>query len=856
MKISLNQIRHYRDQYNWSGDPAPDGVDELVKKIGAQLAAVEEVIPVGDLYKEAIVVKVVAVEDHPNAERLHICWIDDGRQVKDATRNEKDLIQVVCGAPNVRAGMLAVWLPPGSTVPNTIGKDPFVLEARELRGVVSNGMLASAKELGIGDSHEGLLVLEDDEVTPGTLFAKAVNLTDDVVIDMENKMFTHRPDLFGMIGIAREIAGIQGQAFKSPDWYRVDPEFPAVEAEELPFEVQNEIPKQVPRFTAVVLRDVQLKPSPAWLQVDLVRLGLRPINNIVDLTNYYMMLTGQPIHAYDYDKVRAFSGGNKAVLTVRHAKDGEKITLLNGKTIEPKGATMMVAAGDHLACVGGAMGGADTEVDEHSKNIIIEAATWDMYSMRRTAMQYGIFTDAVTRFTKGQSPLQNKAVVAKIVADIRQLAGGKVASPFVDVNHVPEDVARRGNLYSPVTVSALFVNDRLGCQLSAAEMATLLTNVEFAVTVSGDELTVTAPFWRTDIAIPEDIVEEVGRLYGYDHLPLDLPKRDLTPAPKNQLLAIKQRIRDILSQAGANEVLTYSFVHGNTMDKVGQDREQAFRLSNALSPDLQYMRLSLTPSLLEKIHPNVKTGYDEFALFELGKVHNKQELDKEGLPIEGQSLSFACTAAGKAELQHSGAPYYQARKTLVDLLVTLGVLEQVRFVPLRDAGLQEGSWPMQVAAAFEPNRTAALLDKKGRIWGVVGEFRSSVRKQLKLPDFTAGFELDPLFFLQNANNDTYIQLPRFPKVEQDICLRVPAATSYQEVFSFVWSHLDEHRPDATYHTLGPIDIYQRDGEADHKQITLRLSLASFERTLTDTEVNSLLDKVATAARESLRAERI
>ncbi len=219
-------------------------------------------------------------------------------------------------------------------------------------------------------------------------------------------------------------------------------------------------------------------------------------------------------------------------------------------------------------------------------------------------------------------------------------------------------------------------------------------------------------------------------------------------------------------------------------------------------------------------------------------------------------MSFAC-AASKASLQYSGAPYYQARKTLVDLLVTLGVLEQVSFVPLKDAGLlQANSWPMQVAAPFEPNRSAVLLDKQGRIWGVVGEFRASVRKQLKLPDFTAGFELDPLLFLQSPNNNTYIQLPRFPKVEQDICLRVPASTTYQEVFDFVWSHLNEKRPDATYHTLGPVDIYQREGDTDNKQITLRLSLASFERTLTDAEVNDILDKVAAAASKGLGAQRV
>ena len=855
MKVSLNHIRYYRERYNWSGDPAPEGVDVLVQKIGAQLAAVEEVIVVGDRYKDARVVKVVACEDHPQADRLHICWIDDGGHAQNVDRNEKGLVQVVCGAPNVRAGLMAVWLPPGSTVPNTVGKDPFVLEAREMRGVVSNGMLASAKELGIGDNHEGILELEDDEATPGTLFAEAVGLKDDAVIDMENKMFTHRPDLFGMIGIAREIAGIQHQVFKSPDWYRMDPEFPSAEAEVLPLEVTNEIPQQVPRFVAVAMSDVQLKPSPAWLQVSLARLGLRPINNVVDLTNYYMVVTGQPIHAYDYDKVKAFSGSDKATITIRHARPGEKITLLNGKTIEPRENTMMVAAGEHLACVGGAMGGADTEVDEHSKNIIIEAATWDMYTMRRTAMHHGIFTDAVTRFTKGQSPLQNRAVVARIVEDIRQFAGGKVAGPLIDINHVSEAAQQRGAVHPPVTVSAKFINDRLGLQLPAHEMAELLINVECKVELDDEELTVTAPFWRTDIAIPEDVVEEIGRLYGYDHLPLDLPERGLAPAPKNPLLTTKARIRDLLAQAGANETLTYSFVHGNLLDKTGQSRELAFQLSNALSPDLQYFRLSLTPSLLERVHPNIKAGYDSFALFELSKVHAKEVLDDEGLPRELPRVAFVFAADDKAAQRYSGAPYYQARSYLTGLLTPFGLMDKVALIPLAEASFGDIKALEQMLKPYEPNRAAAIMHGD-RLVGVVGEYRQSVARALKLPAFAAGFELFISVFASADSASTYLQLPRFPKVEQDICLRVPVNTTYQQVFDFVWSHLNQHRPDATYHTLGPIDIYQREGDTGHKQITLRLSLASFERTLTDIEVNKLLTNVAVAAREALGAERI
>lgn len=850
-------VKFVNEHYGSAGDPAPDGVDVLVQKIGAQLAAVEEVVDFGARFKDVVIVRVVSCEDHPNADRLHVCRVDDGGKVEGVERGEDGLVQVVCGAPNVYAGMLAAWLPPGSAVPSTVGKEPFVLETRELRGVKSNGMLASPKELTIGDNHEGILEIDTDYpgVEPGAMFADVYNLRDDYVIDMENKMFTHRPDCFGTLGIAREIEGISHRPYKSPDWYRINPEFPAIEADELKLEVLNQIPDLVPRFTAIVLRDVQVKTSPVWMQVELAQAGLRPINNIVDYTNFFMLETGQPLHAYDYDKVKARSNGDHATIIVRHPQEGERIMLLNGKEIEPRDEAIMIATDKQLIGIGGVMGGGDTEVDETTKNIIIECASFDMYSIRRTSMAHGLFTDAVTRFNKGQSPLQNLAALAKITDEIRRFAGGKVASSLIDINHVSPEALERGNIHAPVTVTTDFINERLGWNLSAEDMAKLLTNVEFEVDVQDDNLVINAPFWRTDIEIPEDVVEEIGRLNGYDKLPLELPGRDLTPAPKNPLLEMKSRVRDVLSRAGANEVLTYSFVHGDLLDKTGQDREQAFQISNALSPDLQYFRLSLMPSLLEKIHPNIKAGYEEFALFEIGKAHNKKEYDEENLPKEVNSLAFVVAAGDKAAARYQGAPYYLARKYAVDLLISFGTLENVTFEPLQDADLHDNPWLVQMTAPFEPGRSAILRDANGLIWGVVGEFRPVVRRGLKLPAFAAGFELDSLLFMQNNTaSGKYVQLPRFPRVEQDICLRVPADTTYQTVFDFVQSHLHQHRPDATYHTLGPVDIYQRD--ADHKQITLRLGIASYERTLTDEEVNSLLDNVAQAAKTQLNAERI
>jgi phenylalanyl-tRNA synthetase beta chain len=860
MKVSINHIRYYQEKYDWSADPMPvGGIAVLAQKIGAQLGAIEEIIDFGAKYKGALIVKVVSCEQHPNADRLHVCLVDDGGKAEGVERDGQGLVQVVCGAPNVYAGMLAVWLPPGTTVPSTFEKDPFVLEARDIRGQTSNGMLASPKELGLGDYHEGILEIDED-ITSGTSFADKYELSDDYILDIENKMFTHRPDCFGMMGVAREIAGIQGQAFKSPDWYRLQPDFPAAEASELKLEVRNELPELVPRFAALTMSGVKVKSSPVWLQVRLSRLGLRPINNVVDLTNYYMLLTGQPLHAYDYDKVKAQDeGADRATLAARYPKPGEKITLLNGKTVEPRPRpeTVTIATRDRVIGIGGVMGGGDTEVDDSTKNIILECANFDMYSIRRTSMALGLFTDAVTRFNKGQSPLQNPAVLWKITEDIRELTGGKVSSAVIDDNHLPKEMLERASVHPPATVTPEFINTRLGLTLSVNEMSRLLENVEFSVMRENGSLTVTAPFWRTDVEIPEDIVEEVGRLYGYDKLPLDLPRRDLAPAPKDPPLELKSRIRKLLSRAGANEVLTYSFVHGNLLDKVGQDRAQAYQLANALSPDLQYYRLSLIPSLLEKVHPNSKAGYDEFALFELGKAHNKSEHDDDGLPREVGGLGFVFAAGNKAAAaRYAGAAYFQARCYLDMLLKDFAVVWPLKFEPLAGADLYNNPWIMQMSGPFEPNRSAVLRDGDDLIWGVIGEFKSAVKKALKLPDFCAGFELDPLLFTQPQSGQRYTSLPRFPKVEQDICLKVAADMPYRQLFDFVSRQLAELPQHSTLASLSPVDIYQRPDDLPHKQITLRLSIASYERTLTDSEVARILDKIASVAAEELGAERI
>lgn len=839
MKISVNWIKEFTD--------VKVGVDELVAKIGSQLGEVEEVINLGERYEGIVVAKVMSCEKHPNADKLSVCLIDDGKKVKGVKRDSKGLVQVVCGAPNVRKGITVAWIPPGAVVPSTFETEKFTLQARELRGVVSNGMLASGKELAINEDHEGILIV-DKPCNPGDALADVYKL-DDYIIDIENKMFTHRPDCFGQLGVAREIAGIQGLKFTSPDWYLdVLDKLVLGSGKRLKLTVKNELPDLVPRFMAVPVSDVTVAKSPIMIQSFLSRTGIKPINNIVDITNFVMSLTAQPMHAYDYDKLAAFDNANEATIVIRKPKKGEKIALLNGKTIEPRPEAIMIASAKKLIGVGGIMGGSETEVSMDTKNIVLECATFDMYSIRRTSMAHGLFTDAVTRFNKGQSPRQNDKIFAYAVAWVNKLAGGEIAGKVWDERN---DTA---NL-KPIKTTPEFINKRLGSNLTAKQITKLLSNVEFLIEPKNDTLHVTAPYWRTDLEIAEDIVEEVGRLYGYDKLPLTLPTRSSSPAHRNILLDTKAKIRSVLSAAGANELLTYSFVHEKLLNAVGQDKALAYQLSNALSPDLQYYRLSLLPSLLDKVHSNVKAGHGKFAIFEINKTHDKSNVHEDGLPIEEERVAFVFTADTKEAKAYGGSPYYQAREYAEVLLASFGI-NNALFEPVT-SHKPKAETGQQALAPFESGRTAYVQTSDGKLLGLVGEIRSSVKSNLKLPEFIAGFELDIQQLKEYSKLDTYKPLSRFPSTTQDISLKVVKNLTFTQLQGVIVGELKNAEAEHGYSwQIEPVAIYQQNTQTTDKTVTFRITLSHPSRTLTTTEVNALLDSLAGVAKKNLKADRV
>lgn len=818
MIISINWLKKFTEI---------DGtIDELGTLIGSRLVEIEEVINLGEKYKDVVVAKVVECEKLEGSDHLNVTKIDDGGVVEGIERDENGLVQVVCGAPNVRAGLLVAWLPPNSTVPETFGdKEPFVLGARKLRGVMSNGMLASARELDLFDDHEGILEV-DKNVAPGTSFAQAYEL-DDYLLDIENKSLTHRPDTFGLVGFAREVAAIQGKAFVTPEELQAtDPTYIEKMGSEPTPIVMIDDPSLSARYQAVVLTDVDATAkSSLETQTYLARIGVRPHSAVVDATNYLMMLTGQPLHAFDYDKLKAVNNGTIEI-HVRAGRSGEKLLLLDGRDIELSSDDIVIANGERAVALAGAMGGAETEIDEHTKNVLLESATFNLYNLRNTQMRHGIFSEAITRFTKGQPAALTAPVLAQAAGLLQNTAGAKRASDIADAypGHAEPQ---------PIVLPIDHINTTLGSKFSAADIVETLQNVEFVVALDDTktELAVTAPYWRADIHIAEDIVEEVGRLNGFDTIEPTLPLRDFAAVSPSTFDIVRAKIRQALVRAGANEVLTYSFVHGDLLEKAGQKSQESFRITNSISPDLQYYRQTLVPSLLQLVHPNIKSGFDEFAVFELNKVHAKTlPFDADGLPEEQDQLAFVY--ANKQ--QKSGAPYYHAKKQLEYVAHTFGL--ELRYEPFAD----RQDTPLH--APFEYRRSAHVVAAStGETLGVIGEFRTSVAKAFKLPTATAGFVIKTAEFarLADATELTYKPLSRFPGTDRDICFQVESKVHYAAIIDAAQAALADTSLDTS---VAPVDIYQPAG-APTKNVTIRVSLTSYEKTLTGEEASAVIDTV-------------
>ena len=798
------------------------GIEELVRQIGSKLVEVESVTDLGKKYQDALIVKVVECVDLDGSDHLKVARIDDGGATGDEWRGADGLIQVVCGAPNIRSGLTVVWLPPKAIVPETADDEkPFQLDVRKLCGVQSHGMIASPRELALYDEHTGILEL-DDEFKAGTKFATVFEL-DDYLLEIENKSLTHRPDCFGMIGFAREVAGILGQKFTSPTWFNNQIKFKDQLSE---IEVEIADSELSTKYQASLVANVKELAGLSFLQKTyLARIGIRPVEPTVDISNFVMIETGEPTHAYDYDKLLKIAeqeGMETIRLTVRTARQAEKLKLLDGKEIKLTSNDVVIAVGKQAIGLAGIMGGDSTRVDKSTERIVLEAASFNLYKMRSAQMRHGVFSEALTRFTKGQPTAITDLALAR---NLVMMTGMDNAAKLFAV----ATAEMKNSSRSEITLDYRLINLYLGTNLNANIIKTILENVELDVKIKDDSLTVTVPWWRTDVNRRVEVIEEVGRLIGYDNLKLELPMRRIKSNLTDGFDQMRFELRQLLASGGLNEALTYTFVPEKLLERALQDPKNSYRIVNSISPELECYRQAILPNLLDKIYPNLRAGYEQFGLFELGKLHWKsQPMTDEKVPFEMHSLALVVT--NKKSTQTG---YYLARKYLDVIGKRLGVDYELK--PLRTK--------LPIASVFEPKRAAEIWSGK-HILGVVGEFKTSVKKNFKLPPMTAGMELDleTLYESRHARIIDVKLLGNLPSVSRDLCLEVKREVSYQQIVCNLLRATQKFKK--IEFSLTPVDFYRKD---DHmKRITVRLTLTPTDQTLVSKQVDTIVEQLIQA----------
>ena len=795
MNVTLNWLKTYID-FEFSPSELADrltmlGVEvESVKQLGADLEGV-------------IVGSVTSIRPHPNADKLVLCQVDTGGT---------EALQIVCGAPNAREGMLAPVATIGATLP--VG---LTIKRAKLRGETSEGMLCSEKELGLSDDAAGLMELSTD-IPVGTFLSKALGL-DDVVFELE--ITPNRPDCLSLIGIAREIRAETGNPLKLPT---VDLQESNINVRDLT-SVTIDAPDLCPRYAARVIQGVKVVESPAWLQQHLTSVGIGVINNIVDVTNFVLMEYGQPLHAFDYDKLTE----NRIV--VRRATDGEQITTLDEVERELTPDMLVIADAEKPVALAGIMGGYDSEITETTCDVLLESAYFNPSSVRATAKALGISTEASYRFERGTDPGVVLAALDRAAQLITELAGGTICEGTVDVYPGQQPLTQ-------VQLRPERVNFVLGTILEVAEMAQILNRLGFDVDTTGEVYQVTVPTFRSDVTREIDLIEEIARVHGYDNIPTTLPKGDIpVPAP-NSKTEVRRCIKHFLLAAGMMEAVNYSFCDPNCFDKIRLNANDPLRntlqLRNPLSPEMSVLRTTLTPSLLENAQHNRNHQIDSIALFETGSVFVHDGEEKEPERVAG--VLAGQIGEGVYSDPYRPPDFFDIKGLVEGMLEVCGVVD----------------WTLQKTdvRTFHPGRNAEVLLDDKRI-GVFGEVHPEVLENYDLPYKAYLFEFD-LEGLADAATfaKRFEPISIYPKVARDLAIVVDKA-----VLSDMPTELIYTTGGDAVDSVRLFDVYEGEQVPEGKKsLAYTITYHSATETLTDKAVNALHDKVVKRLNQELSAE--
>jgi len=833
MKVPLNWLREYVDL---SGI----GVPELVERLtfaGLEVAAVRCIgvpVPPGLRAKAAepgpvwaadkvVVGRVVKVEKHPNADKLKLVTAEYGAATPKV---------VVTGAPNVNFGDSGYKVILGLT--GTIHWDGHAtpkklseLKPTKLRGVPSDAMVMSEFELGISDEHEGVIILGEDEApAPGT---PAADFMGDVVLEID--VLPNMARCLSMIGVAREVAALFGRELKLPP-HVVQAAGPAIEGKVL---VQIEDAKLSARYAAALLRDVTVKPAPAWMQQRLTYAGMRPINNVVDVTNYVMLEWGQPLHAFDYDKLLSRAGGKAPTITVRPARAGEVLTTLDNLKRELTADNLVIADTAGPVAIAGVMGGADTEVSAATKNILLESANFDFVSIRRTMKALNLPSEASVRFSKGIHP-ETVRPAAERAAELMRLHGGAtIYQGLVDCYPAPLQP-------QVITLVMAEVRRQLGMDFPIAEVTRILRALQFAVEPAGaDALRVTTPPHRLDIqAGSADLIEELARVHGYDRLPATLLADQLPEQHANRPLEFEERLRDILVNCGLQEVITYALTEPERDAPVGLGEGKYVELLNPISNERRVMRHSVLGGVLEAAIANLRHS-DDVRLFEIGSAY----LGKDGqkLPDEPRRLALVLTGRRQPEFWGDGAT---AEGKPLDFFDIKGVVEALA----GDLHLPEVAFRTTSAAYLHPGRSAELA-VGGRSVGAFGQLHPRHADRLGLGTrlvLASELDLDALLAALPPRY-AYRPVPRFPAALRDVAVIVDESVTAERLAAEIRTAGGDLLRD-----LRLFDLYRGESIATGKKsLAYALAYQAEDRTLTDSEVDKAHRKIEDRLRHVLKA---
>jgi len=794
-----------RVSYQWLKEYV--GVDlppeELAERLTATGVAVERIeYPFQDL-NGLLVGRILRVKEHPNADRLKVCEIEVGDRV----------LTVVSGAPNLAEGIYVPVAPTGTVLPG--GQ---VVQEVDFRGVRSEGMVCSPAELGLGDAPEdraGIMILPES-VSTGQTLMEALDLDDAVlVLELTPNYAAHCQS---MVGVAREVAALGGLTVHLPGVKLEEKPEPAADL----IEIEVQAPDLCPRYTARVIDGVKVKPSPGWMQRRLRAAGIRPINNIVDVTNYVMIEYGQPLHAFDYERLR-----NRKIL-VRRARPGEKLVTLDGVERELGQDDLVIADAERAIGLAGIMGGENTEVTEETTTILLESAHFNRQAIARTSRRLGLRTEASIRFEKGVDP-EGTVLAADRAAYLYQVLGvGQVLKGAVDIYPRPVLPAR-------VKLRPDWVNEILGLQLSGDEIRQALARLGFEVQGAGrGEFTVIVPTWRADVEREVDLVEEVARMYGYDRIPTTLPVGPMGRRQRDQWSIFIERIRRVVVAAGLQEIVTYSFIDPSSYRRLRLDArtgaaEQSWvRLSNPLTEDQSVMRTTLLPSMLNTLAYNYSRGNEDLAFYEVGTVYLADEGGEDGLPREGVRLVVA--AAGRTAPAH-----WLEKPARADFYYLKGIWE----VLARDLGLHEVEFEPSDHAVFHPTRQA-VIQVQGQQVGVLGEVHPGVVEDCNLPERTVVMEVDLDVLVGLADfGRKHRALPRFPATTRDLSVMVPEDVPAARITRAIQEGGGE-----LLERVVLFDVYRGSPVPEgYRSLAFSMVYRAGDRTLTDEEVDQVHDRV-------------